>query len=102
MDVVRQESPKVVFIGLKLAVIRFLPQRTYNKFLNHELKGLSGETLAVHSANFIDCIKFKSSHYHNVSEETNAILNQIPTMRPYKLRVFYTVSAHRKKCGLKN
>ena len=101
----KQESPKVVFIGLKLACVRFLPQRTFNIFLNHELTGLSRESIGVHSVNLVECIKLtkKDSLKHlNVNAETQAILSQVPLLQPYKLKVMYTISNHRTKCGLKN
>ena len=102
---IKQESTKVVFIGLALACVRFLPQRTYNKFLNHELSGLSRETIGYHSINLVDCIKLTkkdSSKYPNVTMETQAVLSQVSLLQPYRLKVIYTISAHRKKCGLKS
>ena len=100
----QHSSVKIILIGVALAVFRFMPVNIYNSFMNLLLRLLDRETLRYHSSNLIECIKFNkkcSAKYKNTNDEVAALLARMPALKLYKIRLFTSVTSHRRKSSLK-
>lgn len=98
-----RETLKVILIGVVLAVLRWLPTRTYNRMLNRMMKSISVESFPLYGMDFVDIVKFTKSaskDYKNSFQEYEALSSQFRWLKPYYSLLASNVRNHRKKVGL--
>ena len=99
----RKETSKVILIGVVLAVLRWLPTRTYNRMLNKMVKSIHAEAFPMYAQDFVDTVKFSrkvSQGYKNSGAEYEALRNQFTCFKSVYALLSSNVRNYRKKVGL--
>ncbi len=101
---IKQESPQIVLLGIKLFFARLLlPRKYYNRYLNEQVKKISRVSLPVYAKDLIGAIKFNkniSKNYKNSYLETEALLQQFAVFKPFYLNFVNEVKEQRRKFNL--
>ena len=100
---IKQQASKVLLIGIKLAVLRWLPQRTYNRYLYSQMLKIDDDAFYYYVPNLLECIKLTKRHssgYRNAHFEIEMVLNDMPLLKPYYNQVSNIVKKHRIKSRL--
>lgn len=98
---IRQDSAKVILMGVSLIFFRLLlPAKYYNKIVYKMICGLSPINKKLHVENFIDTFRLtkkRSAGFRNSYKEADAMVSNMPLLKPYYKNVYGIVREHRLK-----
>lgn len=101
---IKKECPSIAFVGLKLAILRYMPfcSNAYDNILKLLIANVSNKSFQEYSLYLTGMVKLskkRSLEYYNSNREVDGLLKEYPRLNKGMLLPF--VQMHRKKYKLK-